>query len=244
MGVPRQKSRYAASRGIRSVARPSAPMFLNADFSKRVVIRPADYAWVASPMPGVERMMLDRVGEEVARATSLVRYAPDSRFSPHVHDGGEEFFVLEGEFGDEHALYPEGTYVRNPIGSKHSPRVGKSGCVIFVKLHQFDGSDRRPVVIDTRHAGWLPGLVPGLEVMSLHEHEGEHVALVRWAPNTTFQAHTHWGGEEILVLEGTFFDEHGEYPAGSWLRNPHMSQHTPYTRDDGALIYVKVGHLG
>jgi hypothetical protein len=67
-------------------------------------------------MPGVERMMLDRIGDEVARATSLVRYAPNSTFSPHVHGGGEEFFVLEGEFGDEHRTYPAGTYVRNPIG--------------------------------------------------------------------------------------------------------------------------------
>ena len=102
-------------------------MRLNADFDQRVVIRPEDHQWVPSPMPGVERMMLDRIGDEVARATSLVRYAPNSTFSPHVHGGGEEFLVLEGEFGDEHALYPAGTYVRNPIGSAHTPRVGDEG---------------------------------------------------------------------------------------------------------------------
>ena len=97
--------------------------------------------------------------------------------------------------------------------------------------------------MDTRNSEWLPGLVPGLSVMSLHEYEREHVALVRWAPDTEFQAHTHWGGEEIFVIEGRFFDEHGEYPAGSWIRSPDQSQHTPYTREDGALIYVKTGHL-
>ena len=96
-------------------------MRLNADFSKRVVIRPDDYEWVASPMPGVERMMLDRIGDEVARATSLVRYAPNSRFSAHVHGGGEEFLVLEGTFADEHGQYPAGTYIRNPIGTGHTP---------------------------------------------------------------------------------------------------------------------------
>lgn len=218
-------------------------MHLNADFSQRAVIRPADYRWVDSPMPGVERMMLDRIGDEVARATSLVRYAPNSTFSQHVHGGGEEFFVLEGEFGDEHQVYPTGTYVRNPIGTAHSPRVGEQGCTIFVKLHQFAQEDRTPVVIDTHNSDWSPGLVPGLEVMSLHAYEGEHVALVKWAPNTEFTAHRHLGGEEILVIEGTFYDEHGEYPAGSWLRSPHQSEHTPYTRDQGALIYVKVGHL-
>jgi anti-sigma factor ChrR (cupin superfamily) len=218
-------------------------MRLNADFAKRVVIRPTDYQWVESPMPGVERMMLDRIGDEVARATSLVRYAPNSTFSEHTHGGGEEFFVLEGVFGDEHRFYPSGTYVRNPIGTAHSPRVGQQGCVILVKLHQFEAEDQAQVVMDTNAVEWSPGLVPGLKVLSLHQFEAEQVALVKWAPNTQFTAHTHWGGEEVFVLEGTFYDEHGEYPAGSWIRSPHQSAHTPYTRQDGALIYVKVGHI-
>lgn len=187
--------------------------------------------------------MLDRIGEEVARATSLVRYAPNSRFSEHTHSGGEEFLVLEGEFGDEHRLYPSGSYVRNPIGTAHSPKVGEQGCIILVKLHQFAAEDQVPVVIDTNTVEWSPGLVPGLEVLSLHQYEAEQVALVRWAPNTRFNAHTHWGGEEVFVIEGTFFDEHGEYPAGSWIRSPHQSAHAPFTKDNGALIYVKVGHL-
>ena len=133
-------------------------MRLNADFSARVVIRPVDYQWVNSPMRGVERMMLDRIGDEVARATSLVRYAPGSAFSEHVHSGGEEFLVLEGEFGDEHRLYPVGTYVRNPIGSSHTPKVGEQGCVILVKLHQFLADDQTQVVIDTRTTEWSQGL--------------------------------------------------------------------------------------
>jgi anti-sigma factor ChrR (cupin superfamily) len=218
-------------------------MRLNADFSERVVIRSDDYQWVESPMPGVARMMLDRIGDEVARATSLVRYSPNSTFSRHEHGGGEEFFVLEGEFGDEHGIYPAGTYVRNPIGTSHSPHVGKDGCVIFVKLQQFEKEDQAQFAIDTRSAEWSPGRVPGLEVLSLHEYGTERVALVRWAPNTNFDSHTHWGGEEIFVIDGEFFDEHGEYPAGSWIRNPHKSKHAPYTDDAGALIYVKVGHL-
>ena len=218
-------------------------MRINADFSQRVVVRPDDYEWVDSPMPGVERMMLDRIGDEVARATSLVRYAPDSEFSAHVHGGGEEFLVLEGEFADEHATYPVGTYVRNPIGTQHTPRIGADGCLILVKLHQFDEGDQQPVVIDTSRAAWSPGLVRGLSVLRLHEYENESVALVRWAPETQFNFHTHFGGEEIFVLEGVFFDEHGEYPAGSWIRSPHRSSHTPFTREEGALIYVKTGHL-
>ena len=143
-------------------------MKINADFSRRVVIRPADYRWVPSPMPGVERMMLDRIGEEVARATSLVRYAPDSRFSRHVHGGGEEFFVLEGVFADEHAEYPRGTYVRNPIGTAHTPRVGPEGCTIFVKLHQFERDDTMPVVVDTTAAARDASGDTGVETLDLH----------------------------------------------------------------------------
>lgn len=216
---------------------------INAEFDQRVVIRPTDYQWVDSPMPGVERMMLDRVGDEVARATSIVRYAPNSEFSPHIHNGGEEFLVLEGVFADEHQRYPKGSYVRNPIGTSHTPKIGKEGATIFVKLQQFDQNDSAQTVIDTQNNAWQQGLVDGLTVMPLHEFEGENVALVKWAPNTQFQPHKHWGGEEIFVLEGTFYDEHGAYPQGSWIRSPHLSQHTPFTKEDGALIYVKVGHL-
>ena len=217
---------------------------LNADFTQRVVIRPEDYSWVSSPMPGVERMMLDRIGDEVARATSIVRYAPNSQFSSHTHGGGEEYYVLDGVFSDEHGDYPKGSYVRNPIGTSHTPRIGEQGANIFVKLRQFSTQDTEQKVIDTRSAKWLPGLVDGLSVMPLHNFEHENVALVRWQPNTQFNPHQHWSGEEILVLEGTFYDEFGEYPAGSWLRSPHLSKHTPFTKEDGALIYVKTGHLG
>ncbi|AQA17854.1 cupin [Halioglobus japonicus] len=216
---------------------------INADFEQRVVVLPEDYRWVDSPMPGVERMMLDRVGDEVARATSIVRYAPNSSFSPHTHGGGEEFIVLEGVFSDEHQDYAQGSYVRNPIGTSHTPSIGDEGATIFVKLQQFDAGDTEQKAIDTRTEAWRPGLVEGLSVMPLHEYEGEHVALVKWAPHTQFQPHQHWGGEEILVLVGTFHDEYGSYPKGSWLRSPHLSKHTPFTKEDGALIYVKVGHL-
>lgn len=216
---------------------------INSDFEKRVVIRPEDYQWFSSPMPGVERMPLDRVGGEVARATSIVRYKPNSAFSPHTHDGGEEFFVLEGVFSDEHGDYPQGSYVRNPIGTAHTPKIGPEGATIFVKLQQFDKEDSSQFVIDTENQVWHPGLVDGLTVMPLHDYKTEHVALVKWAPNTVFNQHQHWGGEEILVLSGTFYDEHGEYPQGTWIRSPHRSQHTPFTKQDGAVILVKTGHL-
>ncbi|MBK6787696.1 MAG: cupin domain-containing protein [Rubrivivax sp.] len=218
-------------------------MNLNDDFSLRIVARAADAVWTPSPLPGVERRMLDRVGDEVARATSLVRYAPGSRFDRHVHGGGEEILVLEGVFSDETGDHPAGTYLRHPPGSSHAPS-SREGCLLFVKLQQFDPADTRSVRIDTRSAPWRRGLVPGLEVMPLHSHDGVDTALVRWAPKTRFNPHTHPGGEEILVLDGVFNDEGGAYAAGTWLRSPRWSRHTPYTGPEGALIYVKVGHLG
>lgn len=216
---------------------------LNADFSQRIVIQSDDYHWQESPMPGVKRMMLDRIGDEAARATTIVRYEPFSEFSAHTHTGGEEFIVLDGVFSDEHQDYKKGSYVRNPIGTSHTPKIGKEGATIFVKLQQFNEADTEQKVINTQTHAWQQGLVDGLTVMPLHEFEGEHVALVKWAPNTQFNSHQHWGGEEILVLEGTFHDEHGAYPKGSWIRSPHQSRHSPFTKDDGALIYVKTGHM-
>ena len=218
-------------------------MRLNADFAELIVIRSEDYAWVRSPAAGVERMMLDRIGDEVARATSLVRYAPNSTFPPHEHGGGEEYLVLDGEFGDEHGSYPAGTYVRNPIGTSHAPRVGPDGAVIFVKLRQFEPDDQDQKTIRVEDRAWTPGPEPGLNVVQLHQYDNELVLLARLAPHTRFETHDHPGGEEALVLEGKYFDELGEYPAGTWVRSPPGSQHTVYTGANGALVYVKLGHL-
>jgi anti-sigma factor ChrR (cupin superfamily) len=217
-------------------------MKIHADLTQRTVVYSQDLPWIDSPMPGVQRRMLERDGEEVARATSLVRYAPGSAFSAHTHGGGEEFFVLEGTFSDEKGDYPAGTYVRNPVGSTHTPSSSE-GCIILVKLWQMSPDDQKQVVIDTVHHPWQPGLVKGLQVMPLHSHGTESVALVKWEPGTAFQRHTHFGGEEIYVLEGIFEDEFGTYPQGTWIRNPHGSVHTPFSQE-GCLIYVKTGHLG
>ena len=216
-------------------------MKLHADFSQRVVLAGDDLPWVESPMPGVQRRLLERDGGEVARATSIVRYAPNSHFSAHTHGGGEEFFVLDGVFSDEAGDYPAGTYIRNPVGSTHTPS-SKDGCTILVKLWQMQPDDQQRVAIDTTQTPWMPGLVKGLQVMPLHTYSTENVALVKWAPGTQFQPHSHWGGEEIFVLEGVFEDEFGSYPQGTWLRSPHGSRHTPFSRS-GCLIYVKTGHL-
>lgn len=217
-------------------------MNLNDDFAQRVVSYAANAVWAPSPQPRVERRLLDRVGDEVARATSIVRYQPGASFARHLHGGGEEILVLEGVLSDEQGDYPAGTYLRNPPGSSHAP-FSREGCVLFVKLWQFATLDSERVRIDTRSEAWQPGSGPGLSVMPLHAYDGVNTALVRWAPDTRFGPHTHPGGEEMLVLDGLFRDDAGDYPALTWLRSPRGSQHTPFTGAQGALLYVKVGHL-
>ena len=216
-------------------------MQLNTCFSERVVMRSADLPWVESPTAGVDRKMLERDGAEVARATSLVRYAPQSKFPTHVHGGGEEILVLDGTFQDEHGTYPAGTYLRNPVGTQHAPG-SVTGCTLLVKLRQLQAADQTRIVLHWPSAQWRQGLVPGLSVLPLAEYEGEHTALVRWAPGTLFNPHRHWGGEEIFVIEGELQDEHGIYGAGDWIRSPHLSQHQP-SSPKGCLIFVKTGHL-
>jgi anti-sigma factor ChrR (cupin superfamily) len=216
-------------------------MKLHADLRERVVVESESLDWLDSPMLGVQRRMLERDGEEVARATSVVRYAPNSHFSAHTHGGGEEFLVLEGIFSDEYGDYPAGTYIRNPVGSTHTP-FSKEGCTILVKLWQMHPDDQQRVAIATKETPWANGLVKGLQVMPLHSYGTENVALVKWDAGTYFQPHMHLGGEEIFVVDGVFEDEFGAYPKGTWLRNPSGSRHMPFSKS-GCLIYVKVGHL-
>ena len=216
-------------------------MHINSNFSQRVVIEGPSLPWVDSPIPGIQRQLLERDGGEVARATSIVRYAPGSSFQNHRHDLGEEILVLEGVFSDESGSFGPGTYIKNPPGSSHTPR-SETGCTLFVKLRHLDLADTQRIVINTSGATWFAGLVPGLSVLPLSEFGTQHTALVRWAPGTQFNPHRHYGGEEIYVMEGVFEDEFGRYPAGTWIRSPHLSAHCPFS-NEGCTILVKTGHL-
>jgi len=213
---------------------------LNMNFEETVRVLPDEYQWIASPADGVSRIPLERVSAESGHKTSFVTFEPGSFFPSHTHPLGEEIYVLDGVFSDQYGDYPAGTYIRNPPASSHQPFT-KEGCRLFVKLDQFHPDDTRPVVIRPEEQIWRPG-IGNLRVSSLHTYGTESTALVFWPKNEVFQPHTHWGGEEIVVINGVFIDEYGEYPAGSWIRSPHMSQHFPRVKED-TLILVKVGHL-
>jgi quercetin dioxygenase-like cupin family protein len=217
-------------------------MRINADFTKRASVHAATSDWVQSPMPGVERRMLDRVGDEIARATSIVRYAPGTAFSPHTHAGGEEFFVLDGIFQDERGDYPAGSYIRNPPTSRHTPR-SQAGCTIFVKLFQFDPADRSHVNIDTRLIDAVaPAGRQGMKLIPLFNDGREDVRLEDWREGASVLLDVP-GGFEGPVLEGSFAEGGETFARHSWLRLPKGSRLTAVAGPAGARLWVKTGHL-
>lgn len=215
-------------------------MNINADFDKRASAHAADTPWVASPVAGVDRRMLDRIGDEVARATTIVRFAPGSAFSPHVHTGGEEFLVLDGVFQDEHGDFPVGSYIRNPPQSSHTP-ASAPGCTIFVKLWQFDLADRTHIRTDTASAQYQPAS-KGVDTLPLFHDDHEDVMMERWAAGAQVSLDAA-DGIEVLVLDGSF-EESGEgFSPQSWLRLPKGTKSTAMAGPNGAKVWIKRGHL-
>lgn len=217
-------------------------MQINANFEIAVGEQTSALEWRPSPMPGVERRMLDRIGGEVARATSIVRYAPGSHFSAHRHDGGEEFIVLDGTFQDEHGDYPAGTYVRNPVGTRHTPR-SDNGCTIFVKLWQFDPQDPAQFAIDLATVGLGPvSGAPGIVRATLHERSDELVLFEQWQPG----AQRHFepqGGAELLVLEGSVKWRNDDFGKHAWIRLPCDWRDSIVAGSEGAKVWIKARHL-
>ena len=217
-------------------------MKINADFDKRVIVHTDQIDWVPSPMAGVDRRMLDRIGDEVARATSIVRYAPGSSFSEHTHDGGEEFIVLDGVFQDEHGDYPAGTYVRNPPTTHHVPR-SDPGCTIFVKLWQFEPDDRNQFSVDLKDLDLTPvDGQKGIASTTIHRDTRETVLLEQWAFDAvrTLDAP---GGAELLVLDGLVIVDGEELGKHGWLRIPPGDVFDAQAGKNGARVWIKTGHL-
>tara|TARA_R110001583_G_scaffold41314_5_gene131552 strand:- start:6869 stop:7564 length:696 start_codon:yes stop_codon:yes gene_type:complete len=217
-------------------------MKIAANFNQRVVVHSQSMAWISSPMPGVERRPLDRVGAEVARATTIVRYAPGSKFSPHVHTGGEEFIVLEGVFQDEHGSYPVGSYIRNPPQSKHQPS-SEVGCVILVKLWQFQPDDRTHVCLQSDSMSSVPYAdFAGVKVMPLYKDDIEEMNLLHFEKGTEISLQAK-DGAELFVLEGSLEEQTDRLVKHSWLRVPLNTHLKLKAGDEGAKIWIKTGHL-
>lgn len=217
-------------------------MEINADFGTRTLVHAADLEWIASPMPGVHRRMLDRLGNEVARATSIVRYAPGSHFSAHEHTGGEEFLVLEGVFQDEHGDFPVGSYVRNPPTTSHTPS-STLGCTILVKLWQFHLDDRVQVRTDTNSSVLArDSQQPGVSHILLHTDPREIVRIMQIDSDCEFTVDAA-GGAELLVLEGSVQESDDLLKVHSWLRIPVGGTLSAKAGLEGARVWVKTNHL-
>lgn len=198
----------------------------------------------ASPvlLGATDRLVLEAFGSLQGRGTAMVRLADGEALGAGPAGLALECMLLAGNLRDGRVVHGPGAYLRVP-GGEQVAWVAQGPAVVFCKRSAAGAPGERRLVVATDRMPWHQGLVDGLRVMPLHQGLSASTALVRWAPHTQFHTHRHPGGEEILVLEGVFRDEHGAYPKGTWIRSPHMSRHTPFTSAEGATILVKVGHL-
>jgi len=211
-------------------------MSLHADRSQRIVVRPGDRLWSEREEGGSLCRLESLPG---LMESGFLRLPAGASLNAASLD--REVLICSGSIEIGERLWGSGSYLRIPGDEGISGRAGDEA-LLFVKTGRFPEGDRQWLGIATEGARFSPGLVPGLSVFPLFSGGTANTAFVRWAPGTVFQPHRHLGGEEILVLSGTFEDEHGAYPAGSWYRAPHMSHHHPFSRE-GCLIFVKTGHL-
>jgi anti-sigma factor ChrR (cupin superfamily) len=101
------------------------------------------------------------------------------------------------------------------------------------------------LVVSTLERDWITSPSQGVRRIPLERaaaESGHTTSIVEYLPNTSFKEHSHPLGEEIFVLSGVFSDEHGDYPAGTYLRNPPGSKHAPFSRD-GCIIFVKLNQF-
>ena len=211
-------------------------MTIHADHSLRIVVDATDlYAGQPGECPLEQRDV---------PAPSRITLRSLKAGETMTHDGSKllEILVVRGLLNLNGEALGPASYVRLAPGVSVTFTVTQAS-MVYLNERTPTEPEKDSYALHGDQLDWRQGMVPGLKVTSLHQGLTKHTALVRWAPETRFNPHTHVGGEEILVLEGVFRDEHGSYPAGTWIRSPHMSNHRPFTGPEGATILVKVGHL-
>lgn len=101
------------------------------------------------------------------------------------------------------------------------------------------------IVIETESMSWLASPAQGVWRKPLEREDAESghtTSIVRYEAGSQFKTHPHPMGEEILVLDGVFSDQHGDYPAGTYIRNPPGSSHAPFSKQ-GCTILVKLNQF-
>ena len=199
----------------------------------------SDANWKATETAGVMARRLSP-GSPNFFETSILRLAPGASLPVFNSRWGIEVFVLDGEWTLPEGSLKVGGYSRRPatyVGENST----KTGCTLLLRTGLFSELDTELTQLQSTDEPWLPGQ-GGLTVKPLQSFEGENTALVHWPAGERFVPHQHWGGEEIFVLLGTFEDEHGRYPKGTWIRSPHLSTHFPFVQEE-TIILVKTGHM-
>lgn len=217
---------------------------INGDLSVPVVMDTGAMEWQPSPSGSVWRKRLHLVGPpESGQVTSVVRYEPGSSFPAHPHPDGEEIYVIDGVFSDEHGDWPAGTFLLNPEGFEHAP-FSKQGCILFVKLRQYAGAARTHVTRDTTDVHWQSTDHQGVTIKPLYADRSfeDTMRLEQWAPGTSRGMQSRAAGAEIFILAGALEDEHGVNREGAWLRLPEGAIHTP-SAPEGCTFYIKEGGL-
>ena len=228
---------------------------LNADKKNSVLVNvDGAAATQAAGQTDVKRTMYERVGGEVARASTKVTFKPNTPFPSHVHDGGEEFVVLSGVWKDKWGNFPKYTYIRNYIGSSHEPSIGEEGCEIFVKLRQMSAkvSELEHWSVDFSRAnnesvrlyqGWSKNEHTDTEYRELFESPYERVYAEYLEPKSVINDKIPKGGQEIFVIDGEFEDALGKHKEHSWARyGADGESRERKAGAEGALLYVKEGH--
>jgi anti-sigma factor ChrR (cupin superfamily) len=216
-------------------------MRINDDFTRPVIVHAARQEWVASPAAGVDRRMLFRIGDEKARATSIVRYAPGSAFPRHTHTGGEEFVVLDGVFQDEHGDYPAGSYIRNTPGTSHVP-ASKDGCTIFVRLWQFRADDQAQTVRQPGEGQRVAARAGAAAATLLFDDGHEEVRFEDWQPEANVTVENTKGLELLLVRGGLRVGKETLEPQ-AWVRLPPGMALDAQVSREGARVWIKRGPL-
>ncbi len=155
--------------------------------------------------------------------------------------------MLDGVWRDEFGVFPTGSYIRNYIGSRHSPNIGPEGCTILVKLRQMcrDFPEPSHTCWDTSasNVAWKPHqTAQGVRVLDLFASPFERVRMEELQPGAELRKEITKDGEELFVVKGDVSDDQGEYGEMTWVRNPTEGEVVRRSRG-GCVLWVKEGHF-
>jgi len=216
------------------------PDELHTDFSKRISFNTQEQAWQDTAIHGISCIPIEFIAQ-TSRQTMIMHFQPNSVFSEKELHRQVEIYVLDGALLTNHLERTAGTYIRCPNGcfTLSSPE----GATLLIKLSQMHETDDSQRIIHTfTEDSWLPGPTDGIEIFPLHGWQKISIMLMRWTATVSMKPSLNPEGEEIYVIKGCLKDNRGQYPQGSWIRNPVQNWQS-WQADKGTLIYYKNGHF-